>query len=199
MGVPHLKGVFCLETDWYRNLRKPTTVRPILELLEKLDGYQIPHIYRSIGTIEEFYFCLSKWTQRAHANYHILYLAFHGDREAIFVGDKRRRESRVTLEELGEQLRGKCKRRIVLFGSCSTLNTTHQNIQRFLHRTGAVGVFGYKADVDWITAAMFEMHVLSSMQDHPITRGGLRKMGAQITSIMPKLSKDLKFRMEVRE
>jgi len=193
------KGVFCLETDWYSNLRKPTTVKPILEMLEKLDGYEVPHIYRPVGTIDEFQFCLSKWTQRAHSAYPILYLAFHGHENLIVVGDKRRRESRVTLEELGQLLKGKCKRRIILFGACSTLNTSKQNIQRFLSLTGATAVFGYKSDVDWIPAAMFELQVLSAMQEFPLNRSGVKKMHKLIVETLPRLSRQLTFRMEIPE
>ncbi|MBI2432548.1 MAG: hypothetical protein HYV26_06735 [Candidatus Hydrogenedentes bacterium] len=197
--IKHRKGVFCLETDWYSNLRKPTTVKPILELLEKLDGYEVPHIYRPIGTVEEFDFCLQKWTQKAHDAYPILYLAFHGYANLIYVGDKRRRESRVTLPELGKMLEGKCRKRIILFGSCSTLNTSRLKIQRFLATTGATAVFGYKSDVDWIPAAMFEMQVLSAMQEYALTRSGVRRMHHLIVQTLPKLSKQLTFRMEIAD
>ncbi len=197
--VKYRKGVFCLETDWYSNMRKPTTVKPILEMLEKLEGYEVPHIYRPVGTIDEFRFCLSKWTQRTHSAYPILYLAFHGHENLIIVGDKRKRESRVTLLELGDMLHGKCRRRIILFGSCSTLNTSRQNIQNFLHATGATAVFGYKADVDWIPAAMFELQVLSAMQQFTLTRAGARHMKELIVHTLPRLSKELTFRMEVSE
>lgn len=197
--VKHPKGVFCLETDWYRNLRKPTTVKPILELLEKLDGYEVPHIYRPIGTLTEFEFCLSKWIQKTHSHYEILYLAFHGEDNIILVGDKRKRESRVTLDHLGAMLEGKCKKRLILFGSCSTLNTDRRNIQRFLRKTGAVAAFGYKSDVDWIEAAMFELQVLSAMQHFSLTKRGVKKMHEEIVSTMPRLSRELAFRMEVLE
>jgi len=197
MAAKYRKGVFCLETDWFRNLRKPTTVKPILELLEKLDGYEVPHIHRPVGTVQEFEFCLEKWTQRAHESYPILYLAFHGEENLIFVGDKRKRESRVTLDELGQLLKGRCKRRIILFGSCSTLNTAKQNIHQFLKITGAVAVFGYKSDVDWIPAAMLELQVLSAMQEHPMTRVGARKMYQRIVHTLPRLSKELTLRMEI--
>lgn len=193
------KGVFCLETDWYSNLRKPTTVRPILEMLEKLEGYHVPHIYRPVGTLQEFEFCLSKWTQKAHDAYPILYLAFHGHENQIIVGDKRRRDSRVSLEDLGEMLKGKCRRRIILFGACSTLNTSKQNIQHFLSTTRATAVFGYKSDVDWIPAAMFELQILSAMQEFPMTRSGARDMHKLIVKTLPTLSRQLTFRMEIPE
>lgn len=193
------KGVFCLETDWYNNMKKPTTVRPILQLLNQLEGYEMPYIYRTIGTVQEFEFCVHKWTQKQYADYPILYLCFHGKENLIYVGDKRFKESQMTLERLGELLQGKCRDRIILFGSCSTLNTRAENIQSFLRKTRATGVFGYKSVVDWIISAHFELQVLSAMQEHPMSRAGLREMRDRIQSTLPTLSKSLTFRMEILE
>ena len=41
------KGIFCLEGKWYDDLRKRSSVRPILELLEL--NSDIPYIKRIIG------------------------------------------------------------------------------------------------------------------------------------------------------
>jgi len=197
MSTKSPRGVFCLETDWFGNLKKPTTVQPILEFLQKLDGFEVPHIYRSVGTRVEFEFYVDKWAQKTHEDYPILYLAFHGEEGKILVGDKRRRDSRVTLEELSERLKGKCKHRIILFGSCSTMNTERKRLQAFLKRTGALAVFGYKSDVDWFSSAMFEVQLLATMQQFPLNRRGIRKMEEKIRAALPQLSKELTFRMEI--
>jgi len=48
------KGVFCLEGLWQTDLRKASTVQPILGFLKQNAG--IPYIYRDCATQEEFKF-----------------------------------------------------------------------------------------------------------------------------------------------
>jgi hypothetical protein len=193
------KGVFCLETDWYGDLKKPTTVKPILEMLEKLEGYEVPHIYRGIGTVQEFYYYVNKWTQKKYAEYPILYLAFHGESNVILVGDKRLRESRITLEELGDFLAKKCNKKIILFGSCSTLNTDPARVRAFLKVTGALAALGYRSDVEWVKSAMFELHVITAMQEYPLTRRGVMRMNERIVTLFPKLSRELTYKAIIAE
>ena len=71
------KGIFCLEGDWWGNLKRPSSVEPILELLSKLSPYP-RYIHRGVGTREEFDYFLKRWSQRTLADYPILYLAFDG-------------------------------------------------------------------------------------------------------------------------
>lgn len=55
------KGIFCLEGLWETDLRKPSTVQPILAFLKQNAG--ISYIYRDCGTHEKFKFYLSKFPQ----------------------------------------------------------------------------------------------------------------------------------------
>ena len=60
------KGIFCLEGSWDNDLQKPSTIRPILELLRM--NYKIDYIYRDCATKEELEFYLKKWTQTPFKN-----------------------------------------------------------------------------------------------------------------------------------
>lgn len=98
------KGVFCLEADWSTNLKRSSSVEPILELLDQQETAKVPHIHRDVATPEELKFFLDKWSQKRYRSHPILYLAFHGDPGRIFLGDQRRSECAVELDTLGSWL-----------------------------------------------------------------------------------------------
>ena len=54
MPKSKVKGIFCLEGDWERDLRSRTSVSPELELLEKSNHPKVPYIRRDVGTVTEF-------------------------------------------------------------------------------------------------------------------------------------------------
>jgi len=122
------KGIFCLEGLWYDDLRNRSTVKPILELLELNSG--IPFLHSDCATEEEFKFYLKKWKTKKYSQYPILYLAFHGKKNGLLIEDKL-----ITLEELGELLKGKCKNRIIVFASCSTVSVDKKTLQNFMEKT----------------------------------------------------------------
>lgn len=148
------RGIFCLEGDWWNDLKRPSSVRPLLEPLRHLKPYP-PYIHRGIGTREEFEFYLHKWSQRTHSDFPILWLAFHGTPETIHVGDQRGRKGSVTLDDIAETIAGRCTRRIIHFGGCETLQCNGHRLNRFLKRPGAIAVSGYENDIDWIQSAAF--------------------------------------------
>src|SRR5512147_1436861 len=112
------KGIFCLEGDWWNRLERASTVEPILGLLHRWDPYFVPYIHRDVATRTEFEHYVRLWAQRRYAKYPVLYLAFHGEESEILLGDRRKPQNRVSLDELGELLAGKCEGRIIYFGSC---------------------------------------------------------------------------------
>ena len=190
------KGIFCLEGDWYLDLRSRTSVRPVLELLEKSNHPAVPYIRRDVGTLPEFEYYLRKWTQRKYARYPILYLGFHGDPGALYVGEKRNKP--VDFAWLEERLQGKCKGRVIHFGSCGTMAKHGNRVRHFLERTDALAVCGYKVDVDWMLSAAFEIILLSGLQENAFTRAGLAAVQRRIKKQAPTLARDLQFRMVVR-
>ena len=129
-----IRGIFCLEGDWEKDLTKNSSVRPVLELLSQFEPCA-PHIYRGIGTREEFDYFMRKWVQKTYDEYPVLFMAFHGKSRAVYVGDRRRKSSTVTLDEIAEIIAGRCEDRIIHFGTCSTLDCDSRHIKKFIRET----------------------------------------------------------------
>ena len=97
------KGVFCLEGDWWNDLKHQSTIQPILELLDQRETHHARHIHRDVATAEEFDHYLLKWTQSQFSSLPILVLAFHGRKGKILIGDRRKAENAIDLESLGKK------------------------------------------------------------------------------------------------
>ncbi len=195
MALTQPKGIFCLEGDWDRDLRTTITVLPFLELLGQVNRPPIPSIRRDIGTATELEYYLRKWCLKRYARYPILYLGFHGDPGVLYLGGDRR--SQVDLDWLEERLAGKCKGRLIHFGSCGTLATHGKRLNRFLRTTGALAVCGYKVDVDWLFAAAFEIILLGVIQHYSLTRPGMAAVERRVKQEAGGLARDLAFRLVV--
>lgn len=195
MPSQKVRGVFCLEGDWDPDLRQHATVGPVLELLDRSGSPAVPHIRRDVGTVEELEYYLKKWIQRRYVTYPILYLGFHGGPGILHVGD--RRKGPVTLDWIEERLEGACKGRIIHFGACGTLAIHGSRLRRFLERTGALATCGYKADVDWMLSAAFEIILLYEFQFNALTRAGMAAVNRRIRREAANLARDLKFRMVI--
>jgi hypothetical protein len=191
------KGIFCLEGEWSADLKKTSTVRPILELMSQETFNRVPYIHRDVATEGELAFYLSKWTLRKYDGYPILYLAIHGDPGLIYVGHRRGRRA-VHLERLAELLRDKCRGRIIVFASCGTLRVNVRTLRLFLKETGAVAICGYRVDVGWIDATAFELLLLAAMQENAFTASGARAMLRRVKRQTPHLMRELNFRMLIR-
>ena len=95
---------------------------------------------------------LQSFTQKRYSNYTVLYIAYHGRKNRICIGNEY-----ITLKEIADVLEDKLNGIIVHFGSCSTLNTTEKNITDFIKRTGCALISGYKKDVPYIDSSAFEL------------------------------------------
>ena len=155
MPAAKLPGVFCLETSWEKRLDDKTSVLPILDLLQRTGHAK--YIHRDVGTVEELKHYLSKWRQSQYSDYSVLYFAFHGTKGCIEVG-----RNSVSLEDLGEDLRGRAEGRSVVFGSCDTLRAAAK-VNQFRAVTKARVVCGYTRNVGWLQSAAFEMVMLSAL------------------------------------
>lgn len=184
-----MKGIYCLEGIWDDDLREKSSVKPILELLHCNRG--IEYIYHACATIEETEFFVNKWTLRKYSRYPILYLAFHGEKNRMMLGDKKN----YSLDDLAEIVSGKCSNSIVIFGSCSTLAIRKNYLKKFLDKTGALAICGYQADVDWLPSTAFEMLMLSEMQENEFSKRGISAIENKINSIARKFRGVLPFRM----
>ena len=192
------KGIFCLEGDWWGKIARQASVEPALEVLHQWDPYYIPYVHRDVATRAEFDHDLSKWCQKGASKYPILYLAFHGDPGVIYTGDRRKGENTVSLDELEDQLEGACSRRIIHFGSCSTIDVNGNRINRFLRNTGALAVCGFREAVYWLDSTAFELVVFGAMQLNALTLRGARAMRNRIMNQNKAMAKELGFRMVVQ-
>ena len=170
------KGVFCLEGLWDSDLRRKSTIRPILELLT--DNVAIPFIHRDCATATELEYYLARWQQKKYEGYPILYLAFHGSESAIEIGN-----TLIALDDLAGMVEGKCNNKIIVFGSCSTLNIDKRHLTRFLKTTGALAVCGYKSDVKWMLSTAFELLVLNEMQNNEYSGRGIEAIANKLNEI----------------
>lgn len=195
MSVTRVKGVFCLEGEWDKDLRSRTSIGPVLELLEKSGYPKVPFIRRDVATLTEFDHYLKRWIQRRYDRYPILYLGFHGSPGKLHVGYGPKQRGQVGLERLEESLAGRCRRRIIHFGSCGTLNIHGNRIRAFLRKTKALAVCGYQSEVDWMISAAFEIILFYELQYNVLTPKGMGALKRRIDYQVPRLRKQLKFRM----
>ncbi|OGP84702.1 MAG: hypothetical protein A2V87_08910 [Deltaproteobacteria bacterium RBG_16_58_17] len=193
------KGVYCLEIgEWYGDLKKTCTVEPVLDLLMK-SPLRVPYIHRDIATRSELRYYLRKWTQVRHKGYPILYLAFHGRPGEIELADENGKSKAVTLEDLIPEFAGCCHNRIIHFGACSVMNLHGRTLRKYLHEFGALAISGYASNVDWVKSAVFEMLFLAELQNNALTVAGARAVKKRIQKIAAPLSRDLQFKMIVKD
>ena len=97
-------------------------------------------------------------------------MAFHGEQESLCLSD-----GTISLTELSsdELLGGSCSNRIIVLGSCSTMNIDKRKLKTFLKRTGALAVCGYRTDVNWVDSTAFELLLLYAMQDNEFSGRGI--------------------------
>lgn len=191
------RGIYCLEADWWPNPRHHSSVRPILDLLAQPGTCGMPHVYHDVATRPELEYYLKQWCQRKFASYPMLYFAMHGSAGEVAFGDGRVTANYMTLDELSELLEGCCKGRVFYFGSCETLDVHGQSLNRFLRRTGAAGVIGYRHEADWMTSAAFEVLLFSMAKECAVSKAGLRKLDRLMRETAPGLVKGLSFRVHV--
>lgn len=192
------RGIFCIEGEWDADLRTGLTFRPLLEVLEKCST-KTPFVHRDAATREELFYYLTKWTQRRYDEFPILYLGFHGEDGGILMGDGRRRESFISLQDLMEPLEGACHRRIIYFGSCDTMSIHGATLNHFLRVTGALALCGYSQVVDYLRSAAFELLLLNSFQHNALTVSGARAMKRRIETDARQLCREMGFRMLVKK
>lgn len=186
------KGIFCLEGDWW-GVRDKTSIEPLLRLLETMGDYKVPYFHHDVATHDELDFYLNKWRGKSFASHPILYLAFHGEPGGIAVGEGR--NNTLALDDLAQRLEGACKRRVIHFGSCSTLDVHGNELNSFLRRTGACAVLGYRAEVYWPKSAALDLLVLAYLQEVSFEKRGMGKFWRLLRENAPDLQKTLEFRM----
>ena len=98
--------------------------------------------------------------------------------------------------ELATVLEGGCNRRVIQFGSCATLEFHGNTLNRILHRTGALALFSYKSDVDWLSSCAFDLLLLDALQEVPFTAHGMWKLDSLLNETALGLRRKLAFRIK---
>ena len=185
IGVNKAKGVFCLETDQWFGQKDRATIEPALELLERFAG--VRHERRDVATQEEFRFYLAKYFAPGYKTHPVLYLGFHGWRAGtdgdayVKLGDG----TEVTLERLEEWIDGQCRGRLIYFGACGVMDPHGKRLSRFVRRTGAVGVCGYREEIDWLESTVFDTLAIKQLQKAAFTKSSLRKFDRELKETAP--------------
>ena len=147
------RGIACFEC-WSSDLGATESVSGLLRLLG--DVYGVPSVHRDAATWPELSFYLESWLH-FRRNAPVGYFAFHGtDGGFQLAGDH------VTLDDFGEQLRGACAGKTLIFTSCSTLADQEQALN-LRQVTGATAVCGYRWDVDWGESLALEVLLLPKL------------------------------------
>ena len=189
------KGIFCLEQSGWFGTKDKTTFEPVLRLLET-GLYRVPYLHHDVGTREEFYFYLRKWSGTSFNRYPILYLGFHGTRGGIRVGEGRSNTVKLTELSDDDRLGNRCKGRIIHFSSCNTLGASNRSPSAFLNATGALAVCGYRKKVDWLESAAFDALLLGGLQEESFRQStSMRSFKDKLMGRLPDLSERLGFEM----
>lgn len=170
------RGIFCVEGSWYPNkLHKPDSVRPMLEMFRD-DGY--PVVHRDCGTSADFFFYLDQWMLKRYARLPVLYLAFHGRPGLVEVGNEN-----VKLDTIVNKLYGKCRHKVVVFGTCATMANAN-TMRTAMHDMKAELVCGYRNFVpEWLPSTALDMAVLHTILEGRFTPSGFIETANRIKKI----------------
>lgn len=181
-------GIFCLEGEWDSDLRKRTTVLPVLELLERLRAIKL--IHRKVATTGEVEHYLNLWGQARYDDYMVLYLATHGSKGWLSWSNG----NHSSLDDLAEILGDSANNCYVHLGSCLTL--FNENAARaFVEKTGVRALLGFRAEVGWIESAAFETLLLPMLAEYAPTKKTAKTFFNTIMGLQSDLARRLKFVM----
>lgn len=153
------KNIFCIEGDWDDDLKNKRSINSALKFLE--DSSDIKYIHRNCSTKEEFDKRMEEFIQPKYDDYTIFYLAFHGFRSGIQIGDYD-----ISLDDIADKFENKLSNKMIHFGSCSTLDIDLRHIKRFIKKTNALCVSGFKKEVDFIPSTMFDILYFEMCQQY---------------------------------
>lgn len=175
--------VFCLEGDWYPDLRQGTSIRPLLELMEREPTVDVRAVHRSVGTPEELDHYLGVWQQRRYASYRLGWLAFHGSPGTLHIGRRR-----LTVAQLADHMGpGSCAEKIVYFGGCWIFSDSQRELTEFRKYVGAHTVCGYTEDVNWMEAAAFELLLLYTLASKRQLAGAFKYLTSNYGQLIRRL------------
>ena len=161
------QNIFCLEGEWNStNLKEKTTVKPLINFMEETFG--IEYVFRKVNSKESFLKYLENlnyYRKGKFKSYGILYLAFHGESNCIYLDN----EDHITLDEIIEETDGLLTDRIIHFGSCKTLKLDESDLKKFLKKSGAKAVSGFSQYIDFLDSSLFDIAYLTCLTGYDKT------------------------------
>ncbi len=189
-------GIFCIEADWF-GLVRPMSMRPALDLLEQSDA-RIPFVLRDAVTRSEVEFYLRRFFQTRYRRFDILWFAIHSRPGELLPGDMRVPLERISFDDLESLLVGKCAGRILHFSGCRYLNIPDARVAKFLNRTKALAISGFRQEVPWLESTIFEIYWLTLLHYESRTVKGVRRAITLMRREQKPLCKKFGFVMRVR-
>lgn len=151
------RKLVCIEGFWQGgSVFDRSTVRPFLEgFAAQLDG-GLRLAYRRVGSLAELERLATEtlWEDPAAADVPVFYLAFHGRKGVLDLGD-----AEANLGVLTRIFEGYGEDHLLYFSSCSTLGgrAGPRLAKALLKSAGSRAVIGYRNDVDWLEGMMIDL------------------------------------------
>lgn len=179
------KRVLCLETSsWRDKFSDQISVLPALELLHRT-GTIDEFVHRHALVAEEFDSYLGwRMMDRRVRTYGTIYLAFHGSRDGLWVGERA-----IPLAQLSETL-GEVPAGVVHLGSCSVLKNGRASAEDFLRSTRAKAISGYERDVNWLDSAALDIAWLGYIAEYQSVGTAVRYFRQRYASLIEYLKWD---------
>ncbi|MEQ9453184.1 MAG: hypothetical protein RLN76_01155 [Phycisphaeraceae bacterium] len=192
MPGQRLAGVLALEQHWSSPLNPGFSIAPALELIEIENGVHPPFLHRRFTHREELARLIHEWIRHG-ARYPVLHVAGHGQPGVVCTGHRRRTTDRVTLDWLVDQLDGRAARRWIHIGSCATLDLSRSQLQSCAKRSGALGISGFRAEVEFTRSAAWEVLWMQRLAQTLASRRGVSQAIAWARSSARGVFSDLRF------
>ncbi len=128
-------------------------------------------------------------------------MGFHGDSgevgsdPTLEIGNR----SQITLQQLEDWIDGRCKGRLIYFGSCYVMQTHGHRLKRFVRNTQSVAVAGYREEIDWLEAAAFDTLALHQIQNAAFTKSSIEAFDRHLNQTAPGLYERLGFRLVTKD
>ncbi len=165
------KGIFCIEGSWVNDHRDSTSVVKALEFIKVIEKVDVIHKQcHNRTTLLEL---INDSMQKKYSKNSILYFAFHGEQEHLFV---EKRNKTIHIDEIAEIIGDKANGKIIHFGCCSTLNISGWAMRRFLKNTNALAISGYNKDIDFLKSTLFDLLYFQQCQRHYSIKSVINEM-----------------------
>jgi hypothetical protein len=181
----YIKNVFCLEGEFGKDLREPSSIRGALEFMRQ--NFNVRYIYKHCSNRKNVEYFTKCWKDKKYNSFSIGYFSFHGEPGRIEPGFR----DFIKLEELGQMLKGGCKNKVIHFGTCKTVLVEEKRIRDFLKITKALCVSGYAGTVDFFQGGIFDMIYIDMLQKYK----SVAKVEKEIFSKYGDMARRLEFKM----